>query len=85
MLFIMLFILFTFSPQNVLLGEHFVAKVSDFGLARVKDEAQSLVSGVVGTFAWMAPECLRGERILKLILFCSSNWGRENEIKINYK
>ena len=52
----------------MLITETNVAKVSDFGFAKIKDEAQSLVSGVAGTLAWMAPESLRGERISSLFL-----------------
>jgi len=49
--------------KNVLINEDKRAKVSDFGFAKMKEETQSLVSCVGGTFAWMAPEALRGEQI----------------------
>ncbi len=43
---------------NVLLTEHDNAKLTDFGLSRVKSEAQSTSTqgGSAGTLAWMAPE-----------------------------
>ncbi|XP_024596190.1 interleukin-1 receptor-associated kinase 4 isoform X2 [Neophocaena asiaeorientalis asiaeorientalis] len=48
---------------NILLDEHFTAKISDFGLARASEKfAQTvLTSRIVGTTAYMAPEALRGE------------------------
>ncbi|XP_059791683.1 interleukin-1 receptor-associated kinase 4 isoform X2 [Balaenoptera ricei] len=48
---------------NILLDEDFIAKVSDFGLARASEKfAQTvLTSRIVGTTAYMAPEALRGE------------------------
>jgi len=49
--------------KNVLINEDKRAKVSDFGFAKLKEESQSLVSSIGGTFAWMAPEALRGEQI----------------------
>lgn len=47
---------------NVLLDEHFRAKLSDFGLSRVKSETRTTTSkgGAVGTLAWMAPELIEG-------------------------
>ncbi len=53
---------------NVLLGEHFNAKLSDFGLSKAKTETQSTSTskGAVGTFAWMAPElCFEEEGCTK--------------------
>lgn len=42
---------------NVLLDAHRKAKLTDFGLSKVKTETQSKTKGgLVGTFAWMAPE-----------------------------
>lgn len=45
--------------MNVLLDENMKAKLSDFGLAKLKRESQSSHAGVgdaAGTLAWMAPE-----------------------------
>jgi predicted Ser/Thr protein kinase len=42
---------------NVLLDEHYHAKLTDFGLAKIKNESSSTAtSHSVGTLAWMAPE-----------------------------
>lgn len=45
--------------HNVLLDEGYNAKLSDFGLAKVKTEtaSTSTMAGIQGTVAWMAPEC----------------------------
>ncbi|KAI5056116.1 hypothetical protein GOP47_0029637 [Adiantum capillus-veneris] len=46
-------------PQNILLDEKFVPKLSDFGLSRLINEDQdSAVSRMRGTPGYMAPECL---------------------------
>ncbi|KAF7140613.1 hypothetical protein RHSIM_Rhsim06G0123400 [Rhododendron simsii] len=46
-------------PQNILLDENFVAKVSDFGLAKLIDKDQSrIVATLGGTPGYMAPEWL---------------------------
>ena len=44
---------------NVLLDRHLTAKLTDFGLAKVKSETSSTTTAgnSVGTVAWMAPEC----------------------------
>ncbi|KAL5773345.1 hypothetical protein ACOSQ2_013269 [Xanthoceras sorbifolium] len=45
-------------PNNVLLGEDMVAKISDFGMARIFCENQNTANTkrVVGTYGYMAPE-----------------------------
>lgn len=53
-------------PSNILLsdGPHGRAKISDFGLARVADDASLTQSGVIaGTPLYMAPEQARGETL----------------------
>ncbi|MCO5611639.1 hypothetical protein L7F22_065893 [Adiantum nelumboides] len=48
-------------PQNVLLDEQFHARVSDFGLSRSMDRAQSrLLTTVQGTPGYLAPEWFSG-------------------------
>ncbi len=42
---------------NVLLNNHLEAKLTDFGLSKVKNESQSTtIQSSAGTYAWMAPE-----------------------------
>lgn len=51
---------------NILLDEHFRAKLSDFGLSKVKSETRSTstkAGGAVGTLAWMAPELFKRKAI----------------------
>ncbi|XP_028075012.1 G-type lectin S-receptor-like serine/threonine-protein kinase SD2-5 [Camellia sinensis] len=47
-------------PQNILLDEHFNAKISDFGLSKLIDKDQSQVeTKMKGTRGYMAPEWLK--------------------------
>ena len=48
---------------NVLVDEHGRAKIADFGLAAINDHTKSYVSGVVGTYAWAAPEVMNDEKM----------------------
>jgi serine/threonine-protein kinase len=49
-------------PSNVIITSQNVAKIVDFGLARVTDQAAStLTTGISGTLAYMSPEQTRGE------------------------
>ncbi|WVO18298.1 hypothetical protein L204_106013 [Cryptococcus depauperatus] len=42
--------------SNILINRSGVAKVGDFGLARVKNSTRSMVRSLVGTVNWQAPE-----------------------------
>ena len=49
-------------PSNVIITRHNVAKIVDFGLARVSSSANTtLTVGPVGTLAYMSPEQVRSE------------------------
>jgi serine/threonine protein kinase len=45
---------------NVLVDEHFTAKMADFGLSKFKDSTKTMTQ--CGSPLWVAPEVLRGER-----------------------
>lgn len=46
--------------SNVLVNNEFGAKLSDFGLSKIKTETMKSGSKAVGTLAWMAPELAKG-------------------------
>ncbi|XP_044487568.1 G-type lectin S-receptor-like serine/threonine-protein kinase SD2-5 [Mangifera indica] len=51
-------------PENVLLDDHFTAKVSDFGLAKLMNREESLVHTTLrGTRGYLAPEWLTNNPI----------------------
>jgi eukaryotic-like serine/threonine-protein kinase len=51
-------------PQNVLLSEEGVPKVTDFGIARTSDvESVTLTGTVMGTSEYISPEQARGEAV----------------------
>ncbi|XP_074533667.1 interleukin-1 receptor-associated kinase 4 isoform X2 [Halichoeres trimaculatus] len=57
---------------NILLDEHFVAKISDFGLTRASAQhslTTMMTERIVGTRAYMAPEAMRGEITAKSDIF----------------
>ncbi len=46
--------------QNLLIGDHWLVKICDFGMARVKSLGVTMTK--LGTLQWVAPEVLRDER-----------------------
>ncbi|XP_014259604.1 interleukin-1 receptor-associated kinase 4-like isoform X2 [Cimex lectularius] len=59
---------------NILLDQHYIPKVGDFGLVRHGSNAKStktvaLTSTVLGTSAYMAPEAFRGDISVKMDVF----------------
>jgi predicted Ser/Thr protein kinase len=53
-------------PQNVLIGRDGIARVTDFGIARLSEEAGlTTVGTVMGTAAYMAPEQAEAQPLVK--------------------
>ena len=52
------------SPQNLFVTIDGIVKVLDFGIAKVQDQSVRTSTGAVkGTYAYMSPEQLRGEKV----------------------
>src|SRR5258706_846790 len=52
------------SPQNMFVTFDGIVKVLDFGIAKVQDQSVRTSTGAVkGTYCYMAPEQLRGEKV----------------------
>jgi eukaryotic-like serine/threonine-protein kinase len=52
------------SPQNLFVTVDGIVKVLDFGIAKIQDATARTSTGAVkGTYAYMSPEQLRGERV----------------------
>ena len=53
-----------FSPHNILVGVDGTARLTDFGIAKLRDGGQLTESGVVkGKFGYMSPEQVRGREL----------------------
>jgi len=52
------------TPRNILLDKHFTAKVADFGLSRLKEEAK--MTKAVGYLPYQAPEVFKGDRYTEM-------------------
>ena len=50
--------------ENVLLSEKKVAKIGDFGTARILKHTKTKQSGETGTYSWMAPEVMREDEAI---------------------
>jgi serine/threonine protein kinase len=51
-------------PQNILVSKNGIAKLADFGIARVRDSVQMTKTGaIMGTASYMSPEQARGEKV----------------------
>ncbi len=53
------------SPHNILVGQQGAAYVTDFGIAKVREQAAETRNAVLGKTGYMAPEQLRGERVTR--------------------
>jgi serine/threonine-protein kinase len=50
-------------PSNILVDEHLVAKLTDFGVARLPESDLTLTTSFVGSPAYMAPEAYVSARV----------------------
>jgi serine/threonine protein kinase len=47
-------------PSNLMLGDNGILKIMDFGIARIRGTQRLTRSGLLGTYAYLAPEQFRG-------------------------
>jgi serine/threonine protein kinase len=57
-------------PDNILLDDHMMAKITDFGLSRLDENSQTMDSTRYVTFGYCAPEYIHGgKRTFKLDMY----------------
>ncbi|KAF0913080.1 hypothetical protein E2562_020233 [Oryza meyeriana var. granulata] len=72
-------------PENILLDEDFVAKISDFGLAKLlKAEQTQTSTGIRGTRGYFAPEWFKNMGISSKVDVYSFGAGDEDKVILTY-
>ena len=71
-------------PENILVNSNFELKIADFGLALILNENNlTNSSSILGTPGYMAPEQIRGEKVLQTDLFSAGTVAYELFFGVN--
>ncbi len=71
-------------PENILVNSNLELKIADFGLALILDENNlTNSSSILGTPSYMAPEQIRGEKVLQTDLFSAGTVAYELFFGVN--